>query len=864
MTVYYGRRVLAHEADLALAGSGTMRACRYDIADEHLWVRQLGFWGGRNGVTTPTVRLGLYNAASGITTRVGYCDAISASTQDNGGPNFGTSYQADMDVVDDGSALAAKIYSGQRYAIAILSTGATLGISMLQASMIVEDDEQFYTRFSLSQPPPNPFGSSSASTEGHMSLWAVCEPNDPPGRVAHADMSPSGSVIQIAPTFTFPFKDVNAGDYSGIDVGDTPSRLKIQLRRKSDQVAFWTYDQPTNGSEQAAGAISRAYLGTTLVRGTEYEWRCQVYDDFDEASLWSDDEGAGWLSFTPAELGFITLDSDPTGKIESVTPDFKGRWHHELGQNMTHVRVRLLNAAGNTVLQTGSLYNIADVASSASPGTLFTIPWASTGFTSLAWGTSYQYQMQGTDASAELSDWSNLRPFNTNAAPTVPSGLVPVTGFVTTVRPLLQVTASDADDTTGTGFVVKARIKNSGGTVLQTRSMIFNSGNGKWEYQTVSGDLASFATYRWDAYSGDGTLWSGEVAWGSEASAVKSAENVFTYASGPQVVIDAPAAAAVLTSASVLVDWHLSGGGPQAQFRVRLLDTATQAVLYLKDWTVSTTEQWTIPAGSYLNGAAMTVEVGVRDSILLEGFATVSVTVDYPPADDVLNVTAVVEGYGFDSTDNSIRLSWDQTAYGGEWGNYQIHRSASGGPDAAEVLWATITSPSEISIVDHYPASGYTYYYRVTQSINVGVEFLSSDGVTVSAEIAMEGVSLVQVTNPSVRTAFNYLRSRSYKPVRDDYLFVPESTSKPTTIRAASQYWEVDITAELHGDSFASFDQRFAEANEILESTALFVYRDELKKKYVIALLGEPVETQAIEWALVNFIGRENKYAGVV
>lgn len=867
--VYIGRHVTSHEADCALVSTGQMLACRFAPVTEHYWVEKIGIFGGRQGGTTPTTRAALYDGTGSLgssSARLGYTVDLVPSAADTCGPSFGASYEGAM-AVTNGPGAAAKLPSGTVPAIAVLATGATLTLSMIQAASVVGYDEKFYRRTGLSQPPPSLFGAVSPTTEGVLSVWAVAHLQVAPNKPLHADMSPSGEVQESAPTFTFLFRDTNRGDNGGVNCDDEVSTFRIQVRLKGgDGTLLWNLNTSADSGEKAADQISRVYGGSALTRGTEYEWRCQVSDDWNAASPWSDEGGSGWLAFTPAELGFITLDDDPTGKIESITPDFKGRWTHENAEDMQRVQVRVWNAAGTTILYTGADYNIADVASSAAPGTLFTIPNASSGIPSLAWGTSYQYDMRGHDG-VDWSNWSAKRSFNTNAAPAIPSGLSPSSGAIRSTPPLLTCSAADADDTVATGLVVKCRIKDSAGVVIQTRSMTYNSGTGKWEYQTLEPDDLDdgYASYRWDAYSGDGTLWSGAVAWGSESSASKSSEATFEYAEGPVFTIDTPADTAVITAATMLVEWSLTGGGPQTHYRVRLLDTATQEEVYSSDWVASTDEDFTIPQGSYLNGSALDVEVGLRNNLALESFQTVSVTITYDPADPLTNVQVTAIRRGLDATDNALHVQWDQTEYGAEFEKYVVRRRAASGPDVTERIVAEITTASLHEFVDEHPASGIAYVYSVAQLIDLDNELLSSDPIEVSGSVAIEGMVLVNVESPTDRIQLSYVRSRRRVPRREEYVFVPEAEDvDPTTIKAASTYYEYEAQFEIRGDLWATYPQRVAALETIFESDATYCLRDDFGNKMVVSIAGRDLELMEFQWAAGALLARDQEYDGAV
>ncbi len=819
----YGRSSGQPHYTWGFIAPGDLRGCTFDRSNENGWVYELGIRAGKyttESSSNVSARIALYDTTSSKNPddRQGYSNSFTVSSvmvDASGGANYTASIASSIGPSD----ASIPIRANTRYHLAVLGTVGWLAHSMQEAALIGADNELFYDHTgTLSQPPPDPFGSYTSSIQGHMVIWATYEANVAPN--TPTSLSPSGSVNDTAPTFAATFSDDNA------DRGDQLNQYRIQVRRVSDGVTFWDTTVTASSADKAASAINQAYYGTTLVRGTAYEWRTQMSDYFGAWSAWS-----GWEEFTPANLGFVTLDSDPTSKIEDNTPDFKGRWTHQSSTSMTKTQVRLLNASGSTVLQTGDEYDISDVASAASPGTLFTVAWANTGFDTLAWGTNYRYQIRGYDGT-QWSDWSASRTFNTNAAPSVPSGLTPSGGAILTDYPLLSCLATDADDTTGTGFAVSARIKNSSGTVLFTRAMTLSGTTGRWEYQTDGTDLASFATYRWDAYSYDGTLYSGEAT--SSATATKSSEVTFVYAEGPTVTVTSPAASATITTASLLVEWTTSD---QAKKRVYLYDSTGATEIYDSGEIVSATGSHTIPSGYYHNDTSYQLVVWVEDTTPLTGQSNaVLFDVDYTEPDAVTNFAAIAVGIGNDPNGwtTAIRLTWDATDYGTDvWQRYEIVRSAASGVDTAEILWQSLTSPTQITVTDYTPANGIEYTYTIRQITKSGLDELESVAVSATATASFGGVVLCDVSNPDgLRSALRYTAERPHKHDIEETVYQPLSGTRASTVRSKTYNWESDYKAQLWTDAWSTAAAKRAELKTLDAALGTLCYRNELGDKY--------------------------------
>lgn len=843
MVVYLGRSPSASRPDWGWIAPGEMVGTTFDTLGQHLWVYKLGIWGGRyTGGSTANVlaRVALYGTSSlNPANRLGYSNqmTISSVMNDIAGGNENAATIAAVDVSEPAGTdfTAIPVASGYNYHLAVLGTSGYLGFGMIQAASISAQNESFYYRSGLSQPPPNPFGNYTTSYEGHLAIWAEADvnvaPNTPTG------LSPAGQTLETAPTFSANFIDGNTNR------GDYLNQYRIQVRRKSDQSMFWNITVSASSSERANDAIGRVYGGTALVRGTEYEWRTQVSDHFSTWSPWT-----GWTAFTPTAKGTVGVSGSISGKQEDNTPDFTGlTWTHQTGATMKTVQARILNGSGSTVLQTGANYDIADVAN----GATFTLPWANAGLSALAWGTSYQFQVRGYDGT-EWSDWSAARSFSTNAAPSIPSGLSPTNSFPTSSYPLLRCSCTDPDDTVGTGLQVFARVKDSGGTVLGTYAMTLSGA--QWQLQTNATHLPAYGTYRWDAYSYDGTLYSGEKT--SAATATKSTEATFIYAAGPTVTVTAPTDGAIITTSNLDVVWSTTD---QAKYRVYLYEDGTDIVVYDSGIVTSTSSSHVIPSGYLHNDTAYDLVVWVEDTTPLSGqSAIVNITVDYVEPDAIVNVRAEAVRIGSDIWPSAIAVTWDQTTAGTDiWQEYTVVREAASGVDQVPVIMARITSPAQTSWTDYTPASGIEYTYTVTQTTMVGVDTLTSPDVSASASVALGGVVLVSVSAPeTLRTTLRYTRERTFAPTTVRATYTPASGADPTIVRARTHYYEPSFEAQLFADASAPASQRRDELVALDEAGDTVCYRDNHGRKLFLDMTAT-ITDQVPDWYTASVEGIE-------
>jgi hypothetical protein len=787
---------------------------------------------GRSTGTNATLRFSAYDTDSSKNpqTRVGDSASATASAAYTGPPpgaSIGARVDALVETSDNGPTNAGiMLFSGKRYAIDMVVRSATLAHSMKAAAFITVDNPNFYNRTSAASPPSSAYGSYAASVEGQMTVWMEGWLNSAPVTPA-SGLYPTGSVSETVSTFTADFKDLN-GAYGtsstlGVDTGDQLNQYQIQVRRVSDGTLFWNQGSINAGSSQkAANAISIDYNGTTLVRGTAYEWRVRMSDQFSAWSNWS-----AWTAFTPANLGFVTLDSTPTGKVLAVSGstalDFKGRWNHQAATTMTKAQTRLLDGNG-TVLQTGPQVSGYSVASSALPGTLFTQTWAQTTFTALGWGRSYKYQIRGFDGT-QWSDWSAARAFTTNAAPTVPVLSSPTGGIVLTAFPKLAATFTDADDLY-TGTLT--------GVFRITRP---NATSKKWEFQTTSTQLSAFGVYAWKATGYDGTLYSGEKS--SLGTAIFSSSATFDYETGPAVTVTSPSDGATIATASLAVTWTTTG---QVKYQVRVYADGTSTVVYDSGLVTSATGSHTIPSGYLRNGLNYDLVVSSTNATPLTGSSTiVNIAVAFTAPTAVQNLTFAPYN------DYSLRAAWDQTGYSApEFVETTLTIQADGGPDAVEKVIARLTSPTDVSFIYDNPASGYTYTITATVVTLTGVDVLESNPVTADASVTIPATVLSLLGNgQTYRVVLPNVTARDHSRTLNESVYPSLSGSKPTTIRSRLRYWTSSFTALILATKDDTAAEIVADFDALDAQNGVVVYRDSIGRKRFCKLTDYKLTDQA-------------------
>lgn len=762
----------ASDAGFGLPPANQARWTKLGTAPRHLWAYKGGARiGKQTGEPNGTAYLGYYGGPTNPAARIGYRPAFTVSTvlADNTG---GTNNEGDL-------AAPFLVLSGAEvFGEAHLSVAGGLGQDNSGATM--------WFRSSVTGTPPNPSGYTSSSPQGQASIWLEAEDNVAPD--TPVNRSPSTTQTTTTPTFGADFRDDNevVGSFAVGDA-DKLKQYKIQLRLVGSGTNLWDATYTADPTEQAARRYTRIYAGAALSAGNSYEWRTQVSDQTGAWSAWS-----SWLSFAINAGGTVTLSGAPTGKITDTTPDFAFSWTHGSALSTNAVQIQLLQ--GGVVTKTSAIIT-KTVASGASG----TITAAESGFGTLTRGQTYGYKVRGRDTGNLWSEYSAERSFSVNGLPNAPTNLSPANGAVVSALPLLKFKATDPDDAVAT-LTGQVRIKNSGGTLLQTRTAPYNAATGYFEYQTISADMAAPGTFRWDGRAID-----------AEGYGPYSSEYVVVYGTGPVFTITSPTHAQVLTTSTPTFTWSVTSGGPQAKVYVII---ATPS--YINDDNVhfatniahgyptnsafaSTDAFFTVPAGWLHEDVPYTAYIYLHNNLDLLGVVEREFSIDYVPPASIAGFAAsaeLAEGDP-DGYPSAIFLTWEASAVDPDgFGGYVIDRYPDGeGPDQAVVLGLfVLTSQGDVQARDHTAASGQPYRFTIRQLVTQGADETESVPVEAFATVTLAGVVLTDVAAPEERRALlRYVAGRGVRPVSDRTV-VRTWAEKPTILEGETNYRELSGT----------------------------------------------------------------------
>jgi hypothetical protein len=812
-TVIVGRRSTTPDDHFGDMSASEIRAYVANNAPADAWIRRARYRGGRTGSGTPRVRVAVYD-----TTGVGPAPDDLMYT-------FPSTYPSDrMDDANGGELVTVNVDSatkaflvaaGANYALALQVNDAAFRHNMIEAADIGGENEQFY--YKSASNPPNPYGSSTVSTEGWITLWLEGDQNLAP--LTPINISPSGQTLSTTPTIEADFRDPNGtygatayGTAGNFDAGDYVASARIKVRRKSDAVSFWDHTYTTTTGERTANRTSKVYAGTTLVRGTVYQVQVQHFDRNGDSSPFS-----AWVDFTPGSLGVVTTTGIPTGKVDDLTPDVAWSWFHGTGLNADRVRVKFYRGNVSTPIATSS-----DMTVSVASGAGATALWSSMGIaTALQPGVLHYYTVEARATDLVWSQPSAKRSFTPDAAPGVPTNLNPATGDIrsTSTYPVLSAKVTDDDDTDATGLTATVEILNSGGTLIQTRTATLRAGTTDiYDYQTVAADLASAGTYRHRWYSFDGFLYSGGVT--SSASATRSAEAVFSWAAVPSPVITAPLTGATLTTVQPVMTWTVTN---QDKFRARILEDGVE-VFSSGEIANTTVREYTFPVGYTKNEHTYSFEIGVQFSTLWGYDTETSILVSYVPPASAGNLQVLPSVVNLEPIATAAVGTWD--AYIGDYfDSYTVYRD-----DLGDRPFLEIRNPATTTFTDYHGPNNAVYTVVVNELRGLD-ELVASEPVAVNVTLGIRGVVLVSLDNPQVDRYVNPAwESIDWIAQGDESTYFTWGAEKPISKRGIADWMEGSQEFKLNSEIV---DPQVARAAlQALARSNGFSYRDKYDRRF--------------------------------
>lgn len=848
---FHGRYVTDKDFEWGEIYADEQRASTYNEMPEHGWGHTWHAWLGKvPGGPTATPRLASWatNDSKQPRERLAYSDELTVTaplSSDYDGAHYSAPVKNVNGALSPGTN-AIKLTKGKRYAHGFTSPGVTTRHCMIQASRIHADSELFYDKTGAGSVPDDPNGYTYAHVEGWVTIAIEYQPNRSP---VPTSILPSGTITTLTPTFEAVFSDADAV------YGDKVKQYWIQVERVSDGELMWdTGMRSASSGERTAAKITRAYAGLPLSQNVQYRQHVKLADEHGVWSQWS-----AWVYFTVTSAGVVVPSSPASGKYITKQPGpFVALWDDQGGLSANMARV--------SIYQGDSLYLYSgDKAITVADGANISLSWATCfGSNALEWGVGdYSWRIQARNTAGIWSDVKRV-DFRTNAAPAIPSNLTPANSTPSSSYPELRCVCSDLDpDDDPASLVVKARIKNSGGTVLFTRTMTYLGivdGLHTWTYQTTGTDLATKATYRWDAYAFDGDLYSGGVT--VEANATKSAEAIFIYADGPVISIATPTAAQVLNTGVIAATWSLTAGGPQVSFRVRCYRSSDHTLLHDSGVVMSASGVYSSLNPILHNGesAYLTIEVTAA-STLTATSAPRYFTVSFVPPSAPAWFFSSPEYDRFDETPSVNRLTWEPTIYV-DFEEFVIGSRPGGEAIENEVIRARLRDGGAAEWLDYFPESGSDITYSLRVVVTRELDVLISDPVEFTTNIELESVVLTDASDPSYRVVLKLDQERQFQPIDDSSIELGWGDAEPTAYYGTADYEVFGGRYTLRPDTYATAHEYIRALRALKSRRRTMCYRDPRgRKTYSVMRMKERdlrVESYAVDLEFTQVKHRED------
>jgi len=356
------------------------------------------------------------------------------------------------------------------------------------------------------------------------------------------------------------------------------------------------------------------------------------------------------------------------------------------------------------------------------------------------------------------------------------------------------------------------------------------------------GDLNGYDTYRWDAYAGDGTFWSGDVDWASEGSASASSPDwTVVYSYGPSPTITAPVPSSSIATTTPTITYTLTGPA-QVSRNIKLY---RGGVLIHHHSATTLSQSYTVPSplstGELLHELdVITMQVTVTDANGLTGITTSDVTIDFPTP-PTLQPTAFLETAKGDITPTVVGITWPQTSYplvdagAGAFLYYHLTRRPTADAIAANPTLspkyeriAKITSPTRLSWSDHTAQSNVEYTFRITQYILInGVDVLNSLAGEVTIAVNFNATTIHDERDPDgTRIVLAARKDRTIRVVNNVQILKPWGQAAPVHDRDNTFYHEVEAEYVLLARTDFYVDELIRRGKLMVQNGGPLVYRD--------------------------------------
>ncbi len=424
--------------------------------------------------------------------------------------------------------------------------------------------------------------------------------------------TPAAPTISSSTTLT----PTIAGSFSDPDDGATLAAIQIEVELSASP---YTDKWVTGDLAKSGSTWTAVYAGSALSWSIGYRVRARTKDQYGAYSAWS--AYTTWTTSQPLGPDNLTP-SSTEAKQNSLTPTLT--IGHSATLRNDQVQVRTADNGGGILLW-DKLKDGVDYTAVTSKARVYA-------GTALSWGVTYWWRALIELSTGVDTAWSSWYPFRINALPTGPTvltvsesttgelAIINTAGIRVTTDTTPKIRATFADpDRASYGDAPSARsfeIRRKDTQVALTSTTTLTTED--WtptvamlldvEYQVRAG-------YRDNAGQPAGTY--AYSAWFDLKASAK-----------PTVALTAPAAAAVVTESTPVLDWTFTGSAGKAQrsYRVEVFDLGptgalftNEAIVYDSGTVLSTATAQALPRGILLDDHDYRWQVTATDA---DGLAT--------------------------------------------------------------------------------------------------------------------------------------------------------------------------------------------------------------------------------------------------
>lgn len=494
----------------------------------------------------------------------------------------------------------------------------------------------------------------------------------------------------------------------------------------------WSQTFNSTAAERS-GRYSERQIGIQVPYGVPVDhW---VYH-IDRSGAWSQGRKT---TFTVHSGAGVDQPVSPSGRI--VTPANPGNivatYRNSGSLNTSQAEVRLINSARTPLAFSGPLSrNVA-------PNANVTVTWAQSGFGTMPNGVTRGVQMQVWDSNGVPSGWSDPVWFTTNAAPSQPTVISPISGTVASELQNLTIRAHDPDQPITELSASVQLYAHPSGTAIGAPQAMSRVGTDGFEFDPSS-LISTHQTFTWQAVVNDGYL-----------NSPTTPLQMFTYAAVPNVTITAPTGPTI-TTATPTFAWISTN---QTHWRLRGYDGAR--LVYDTGEQAGSAQEHTLADMYWVGGERWNNleefqwDLKVRDTTTLWGSAALlSLTLEYIPPDTIVINAGVAESLPGISGTHYHRVSINQSGYAAGVFQYYRHRrievdGENGQPiPYAEIRENIVTSPDDIDWLDFEVKSGQWYRHIVTQVVRMGIDIVESEPASIDIMAEWHGTLLHSNADP--------------------------------------------------------------------------------------------------------------------